>query len=653
MRALKHLLVIAIAFITLVEAKPPELTPKLAKSKINEFLNAHIIHKSLSDEVITKTLKNYIQELDPSKTYFLQSEVEEWENPTDALIVAIKTSVDKNDFSHFKEMYEAMLAAIKRRNDIEAKIKDQELPKGVKPNEFKDMEWVAKQAELEDRIVRIRAIQAETAEKIDADAKELMIKRLEKHRLKREEEFVDADQAEREKHALSYLLKALASALDTHTVYFTPSEANQFMIHVQQRLYGIGAQLRDDLTGLTIVSLLEGGPAKHSNLLEVGDRIIAVNGEPIIGMEITDAVELIRGPLDTNVRLTIVREQEGDEEKEKKKLDIDILRKEVVLKETRFKTDVEPYGNGVIAAIRLHSFYQDTSTSSASDLRKEIEKIQEQHKMLGLILDLRGNAGGLLTQAVEVSGLFIDKGIVASIKDYMGNIQHLRNFESNKAWEGPLIILTNRASASAAEIVAQSLKDYGRAVVVGDDTTYGKGTYQTFTLDANHSGKVNPEGEFKVTRGMYFTVSGNSPQHTGLKSDIEVPGPLSQIDYGERFAKNAIPNDSIKANFVDDMSDIHPLHRFKLKAVYKDNRQEKSDHLVAHLPTLVENSKSRLGDNPNFQAFLEDIQKKDDEEEETNTDSKKKYGQNDLQMEEAFNVMKDLILLENLTKNSQ
>ena len=645
MKILKKSFIYLLFVTALLQAKPPELTPQLTKVKIEELLNAHIVHKTLSDEVIKKTLQNYINELDPSKTYLLHPEIEHWHNPSDATVALVKNSLDKDDFSHFKEVYETMLSAIERRNSIEGKIASNELPNGVKPSEFAEMEWTASWDELQDRILRIRGLQAETAEKIDADAKELMLKRLEKHRKSKEEDFTEVSQKESEQLVLSYVLKAVASALDTHTVYFTPQEANQFMIHVQQRLYGIGAQLRDDLTGLTIVSLLEGGPAKLSNLLDVGDRIIAVDGEPIIGMEITDAVENIRGPLDTNVKLTVVREYETDDGiKENKKLDVDILRKEVVLKETRFKTKTEPFGQGHIGTIRLNSFYQDSTTSSAKDLREEIEKMKEGDKLKGLILDLRGNAGGLLTQAVEVAGLFINRGIVVSIKDYLGNVQHLRNFDNNKAWDGPLIVLINRASASAAEIVAQSLKDYGVAVVVGDDYSFGKGTYQTFTLEANHSGKVNPEGEYKVTRGMYFTVSGKSPQFTGLKSDIEIPGPLSQIDYGERFAKNAIQNDSIDPHFDDQLEDIHPIHRFKLKAVYGKDLQKPSEHLQDYIPLLTANSEARLKLNNNFQAFLEDIQTKD---EDVAREDKKKYGQNDLQLEESFNVMKDLILLEN------
>ena len=183
----------------------------------------------------------------------------------------------------------------------------------------------------------------------------------------------------------------------------------------------------------------------------------------------------------------------------------------MVLKETRLEKSYEPYGNGVIGHFHLFSFYQDPNSSSAGDLKEAILEMKKKQNLKGIVLDLRNNAGGLLPQAVSVTGLFISKGVVVSVKDNTGVVQHLRNIDGQPIWTGPLIVLTNRTSASAAEIVAQTLQDYGRALVVGDPHTYGKGTFQTFTLESANYGKVNPKGEFKVTRGRYYTVSGKSP----------------------------------------------------------------------------------------------------------------------------------------------
>lgn len=633
-----------IVFSVGLEAKPPELTPEITRKKMDEFLSAHIVHKELKPDLLERMMQNFIAHLDPLKTYFLQPEIEHFEKPSESDIQIVKSSLEKNNYTPFSEIYETMLIAIERRNQLEQNMANMPLPTGVTIAEFSEMQWSQDKETLLNRLLRIKGLQSETAEKFNKTSKDLLFKRLEKSRLAKEIELQGKNKAEKEAIVLSFVLKALASALDAHTVYFTPSEANQFIIQVQQKLYGIGAQLRDDLNGLTIISLLEGGPAQQSNLLKVGDRIIAVNKEPIIGMEITEAVELIRGPENSDVSLTIVREYESEEDKTKKEktLDINISRKEVVLAESRYQIDTQPFGLGSIATIRLFSFYQDTNTSSALDLKKEIEKLKKEQNLLGIILDLRSNAGGLLNQAVEVAGLFVGKGIIASIKDYMGNIQHFRNFEGTKTYDGPLLVLTNAASASAAEIVAQSLQDYGRAYVIGDAKTYGKGTYQIFTLDANHSGKVNPQGEFKVTRGMYFTVSGKSPQYTGVEANIEVPGPLSQAEIGERFAKNALQNGSINPNFEDNLLDIHPFHRPKVRSIYGSNTEKPSTHLQKFEERLEANSKKRQEENPNYKAFLEELKKADD----TKVDISHRYGQNDLQLEEATNIMKDLILME-------
>jgi len=436
----------------------------------------------------------------------------------------------------------------------------------------------------------------------------------------------------------SKILKATASALDTHSAYFTPEEAKQFMINVQQRLFGIGAQLRDDLNGFTVTKLVEGGPAYNAKELKVKDRIIAVNGEPVVGMDIIDAVELIRGEENTPVVLTVMREHEEGEEEKK---DITIVRGEVVLKEARFESSHEPFGDGVIAYLKLHTFYQDPESSSAQDLARELNKLKDEHKVKGVILDLRYNSGGLLTQAVAVAGLFIGKGTVVSIKDNTGFVQHLRNVDNNAIWKGPLIILVNRASASAAEIVAQALQDYGRALIVGDDHTYGKGSFQTFTL-MPQAEQPNPEGEYKVSRGIYYTVSGKTPQMMGVISDIVLPSSLSESEIGEQYAKYPLAKDEIKPNFDDDLSDIPPYQREKLRQLYKADLQPKLDLYSPYLEILRTNEEHRLKNNKNYQTFLNELKKKKDKIEGEEED----FGQSDLQLGEAISIMKDLIVLQ-------
>ena len=412
------------------------------------------------------------------------------------------------------------------------------------------------------------------------------------------------------------------------------------MVQVQQRLFGIGAQLRDNLNGFTIVRLLDGGPASIGNKLKINDRIIAVNREPVVGMDITEAVELIRGEKGTPVLLTILRNSNEENEQKLDKLDLEITRGEVVLEEIRLETNIEPYADGVIANLRLFSFYQDPKSSSASDIKKAIERLKSEYKLKGVVLDLRNNSGGLLPQAVAVTGLFITKGIVVSIKDSSARVQHLRDTDGKLVWDGPLMVLTNRASASAAEIVAQTLQDYGRALVIGDKHSFGKGTFQTFTLDAWNTGKVNPRGEYKVTRGRYYTVSGKSPQLVGVQADIIVPGILSELDIGEEFSKFPLENDSIEPHFEDDLADIPLIHRNQAGRLYKHNLQPILTTYTQYQDILKKNSEKRIKENKNYQNFLKEIEKKHYDAEPIEI-----FGQSDLQLTEANNIMKDLIFL--------
>jgi carboxyl-terminal processing protease len=635
-------LLILLLSVLLLGAKPPQIGPKDVKVKIEEILKAHACHKQLTPELVGRVLLNFLEELDPTKTYFLASEVREWKDPTPETAQSVLEGFRNANFSLFQQIHTVFTNSIERRSALEAKIEGLELPVGVKADEFKDSTWVETQDELETRLLRIRALQLSIADRLGEETKGKFLQRMTKRRLNREAEFLGQNSEERFRVTLTYVLKAVTAALDTHTNYFTPSEANQFMMQVQQRLFGIGALLRDDLDGLSIIRIMENSPASQSNRLRINDKIIAVNNEPIVGMDITEAVDLIRGEKGTPVCLKLLRESKVGEESKVEMLDIELIRGEVVLEETRLESSFEPFGDGVIAYLRLFSFYQDQKSSSSGDIRKCLEQLRKDQKLKGVVLDLRGNGGGLLTQAVSVTGLFINKGIVCSIMDNTGKLQHLRELEGRPVWEGPLCVLTNRASASAAEIVAQTLQDYGRAIVVGDATTFGKGSFQTFTLDAVNNPKVDPQGEYKVTRGRYYTVSGKSPQLKGVQADIVVPGILSNLDVGEQYAKFPLDYDEIDPHFEDDLSDISPFHRIQLGPLYKYNLQTKLNVYDPHMEILRKNAEIRIKNNKNYQSFLVELEKKNFDANPIDL-----FGQSDLQLVETFSIMKDMIFLMN------
>ncbi len=625
-----------------IEAKLPDLDRAKTLKKTDEILKAHATYHELTPELMQRTLNNYLEELDPTKTYFIEPDIQEWTNASPASLEKILNEFKNKNFETFEKIDDKLRVAIERHHKLEKEIDVKDLPKKVNPKEFRDMKWVQTEDELLTRLKKIKSLQLDAIAKLDGELKEKSLQRLDKHQQKREEALLETDPDKKERFMLSNILKSVAGALDTHTGYLTPDEASQFIIAVQQRLFGIGAQLRDDINGFSVIKIIDGGPAANGKELKVKDRIIAVDHEPVVGMDIIDAVDLIRGPENTYVTLTVVREVGEGENKKEEHVDVKIMRGEVVLKESRFETSYEPFGDGVIGYVRLFSFYQDPEFSSTEDIKREIEKLRKEKKVEGIILDLRSNTGGMLSQAVGVSGLFITKGIIVGIKDNTGQVQYLRDLDGTTVWDGPLIVLVNRISASASEIVAQSLQDYGRALIVGDDHTYGKGSFQTFTLNSDRSGDVNPEGEYKVTRGRYYTVSGKTPQMLGVQSDIVVPGALSYVDIGEKFNKYPLDNESIKENYDDDLSDVPFLERAKIRALYKFNLQKKLDMYKPYLEILKQNSAYRIEHNKNYEAFIKEIQKEEPEEEDAET----KFGQNDLQLTETYNIMKDLILLQ-------
>ncbi|MDB2613905.1 S41 family peptidase [Chlamydiales bacterium] len=621
--------------------KPPDLKPDTVVKKSKEIMKLHAQYKELNPQVTRRILVNYLEEVDPTKTYFMEEDIQEWVNPSDELLKKITTQYQSGNFSSFYEIHKRFVDSIERRHVIESGIDFTVLPKNIDPQKFKDGPWAKNEAELVDRILEYRSLQGNAINNMSDDLKERTKLRIKKRESKYEEDMSQSDLSFKEPYILSNVLKATAQSLDSHTAYLTPEEATQFMINVQQRLFGIGVQLRDDINGFSVIKIIEGGPAYHNKQLKVKDRIIAVDGEPIVGMDISDGVELIRGEENTSVILTVVRESIHHGEKSEETLDVPIVRGEVVLTESRYKSSYEPYGEGVIANLRLFSFYQDADSSSAKDLTRAFNEIKKDHKVEGVILDLRQNSGGLLSQAVAVTGLFITKGIVVSIKDENGSVQHLRDVEGGTLFDGPLIVLVDRASASASEIVAQTLQDYGRAIIVGDDHTFGKGSFQTFTLDTFHKGGVNPEGEYKVTRGRYYTVSGKTPQLIGVLSDIVVPSLFSESEIGEKYGKYPLDNDWIEPNFNDTLADIPFLHRLKYESMYKYNLQKKLDIYQPYISILRKNSSDRMAQNQDYKNFLVEIKKKnrDDDEEMV------PFGQNDLQFKEALEVIKDLIFL--------
>lgn len=634
------LLFLSLTLLSAAPQNPPALRPQDVNKKMAEILDAHASYNKLTPELMGKALSNFIDQLDPAKSYLVREEIEWALSPSSEELEALLASYGRSDFSTFEQLYREMERAIVRRGEVEEEIDQLTLPSHVSHVEFRDPDWCSSVEELRERLLRLRSLQMEMARTASAARFGETMERIAQRRVRREESLFHLKGEKRAQQIRVFLLKALANALDAQTAYFTPQEAEEFAIQLQQRLYGIGVQLREGIDGFTIVQVIEGGPSEAQGEIRANDRVVAVNGETVVGMDINDFVRLVRGEAGSQVQLTLLREVGKGEEKHDERLEVEITRGEVVFKETRIEASATPFGDGVIANIALHSFYQDERHSSAGDLREEFEKLKAQHKIKGVILDLRSNAGGLLPQAIDVAGLFISKGIVASIKVNGGKIQYLRDVDGELMWNGPLIVLVNRISASSAEIVAQALQDYGRALVVGDRTTFGKGTYQTLTIDLAGERGFDPLGEYKVTRGMYYTVSGKSPQLHGVKADIVVPSLFAELEIGEQFSKFPLDGGEIAANFHDDLSDVPLLHRPSARKSYHFDLQRRMTDYNRFLDQLRANSERRIAANQNYQNFLKRVL-----EEEDWSDEPPAFGLNDLQLEESVQIMADLLYL--------
>ncbi len=363
-------------------------------------------------------------------------------------------------------------------------------------------------------------------------------------------------------------MNSLARAYDPHSEYMGHLEAENFAIQMKLSLFGIGAILSKDKEYCKIVELKE-GPARKSEQIQADDRIVAVaqsNAEPVdvVGMPLDKIVEMIRGPKGTQVTLTIIPADAASESVHK---EVTLIRDEIKLDEQQARAMLYeiPTTNGSplkLGVIDLASFYagttNDPDVNTTSDVAKLIKRLK-QEKVDGIVLDLRRNGGGYLEEAIKLTGLFNPKGPVVQTKDPNGESYAESSPEAGPLYDGPLVVLTSVFSASASEILAGALQDYGRAVIVGDHSTFGKGTVQTMQglsslMDIKHMDYSYDPGELKITIKKFYRAGGVSTQLQGVLSDVELPSIDDAADVGERSLPNAMPCDSVTpANNLDEL----------------------------------------------------------------------------------------------------
>ncbi|HET8818671.1 MAG TPA: carboxy terminal-processing peptidase [Xanthomonadaceae bacterium] len=400
-------------------------------------------------------------------------------------------------------------------------------------------------------------------------------------------------------------LNAYTSAIDPHTTYFTPRTAENFNLQMSLSLEGIGAVLQKQDDVVVVREIVPGGPADLSNEISVGDRIVGVgqddSGEmkDVVGWRIDDVVQLIRGPKGSEVRLDIVAAEDG---LDGKPVRVVITRDKVRLEEQAAKAEImtippspaeaaagaDPQRIGVI---ELPTFYQDFAArrndredyaSATRDVARLLHGFRQQD-VDGVVLDLRNNGGGSLNEAIELTGLFIDQGPVVQVRESGGRVAVEGDTDEGVAWEGPLAVLVNRGSASASEIFAGAIQDYGRGLVIGE-TTFGKGTVQNLMdLDRWPAGE-EARGQLKFTIAQFFRVSGGSTQHKGVVPDIAFPATVDGSEFGESTYENALPWTRIAAVPHITYGNFDPL-----------------------LPRLEARHEARIADSVEFQWWAEDV----------------------------------------------
>jgi len=533
----------------------------------------HYTRQPLNDEMSRKFLKTYLELLDFSHLFFTQQDV-------DALTAKHGVSIDDDVLlGNLKPAYEIYDLYQKRVDERVAKIKELlKQPIDVAGDATIDLSrqkapWPKDTAEA-DQLWRGRI------------ASELLQEKLSEHPIEPGPQLVSRryDRLARNVHEedreeqMKLFLDALAQTYDPHSEYLSKADLKNFSINMGLSLVGIGAMLRTEDGYAKIESLVPGGPAQVDGRLKVGDRITAVAQGPAEFVDVRDmrldkVVEMIRGKKGSHVRLLIIPGNAADPSKRK---NVELVRDEIKLKDQEARADIiikkDENGDTVkLGWITLPSFYADMDRHQKSTTRDVLALLKRLKKesIAGLVVDLRRNGGGSLEEAISLTGLFLKSGPIVQTKNTNGNIVVSSDPDPGIAYTGPLVVLTSKQSASASEIFAAALQDYGRAVIVGDKNTFGKGTVQTILEIGRFTSllgsRSQDDGALKLTIQKFYRVAGGSTQLHGVASDIVLPTLTDLPEFGEGALKNCLPYDEVpKARFTK-WSDSHSLFIDELK----------------------------------------------------------------------------------------
>lgn len=572
--------------------RPGPYDPLIAKFVEYTLKKQHYSTPRIDDRVSERWLERYVNSLDPMRWYFLASDVEEFREKY-GLILDDDLAGDPQLEAAFV-VFSRYQQRVQERLDDARELADQEHDFTVaetyrfKRNEAPWPETAEEAADLWRRYIKHELI----AGRLQGESDDNTLTKLRKRWDRFEKELMAWEVPDiRERY-----LNALTTTFDPHSNYLRPATAEDFSIDLTNQLEGIGAVLTSE-DGYTLVKeVVIGGPADRSGKLHADDRIVAVaqgDDEPIdiMEMRLDKVVKLIRGPKGSEVRLTVI--PAGSDPSDRR--EIAITRDKVELKDRIASSEVyeiEHEGRAFkLGVITLPTFYTPTrrgGPDASEDVTAELEKLKAEG-VDGVVLDLRYNGGGSLTEAVEIGGLFVKSGPMVQVHSPLFPTEVLEDPDKRVVYDGPLLVLTSPISASASEIVAGAIQDYGRGLVVGSKTTHGKGTVQTLVeLDRFLEQRVGRKlrepvaGDLKLTTQKFYRISGASTQFKGVESDIVIPSPWDGLDIYESDLENPLPWDEIGAT--------------RYKPVGK----------VAHLvPELARRSEARIQADPEFAKLLD------------------------------------------------
>ena len=588
----------------------------------------HYTHHSLNDEISRKLLTGYLEMLDFSHLFFTQKDV-------DALTKKYATALDDDVLlGNLKPAHEIFNLFEKRVEDRVKKIKELvKQPMNFNTNDTvllnrQKAAWPKDEAEADElwkKRIENELLQEKLAEHPIEPGPKLVERRYD--RMLRSVHEEDSDEQ------VKLFLDALAQAYDPHYEYLSAADLKNFSINMGLSLVGIGAMLRSEDGYAKIESLVPGGPAQTSGRIKVGDRITAVaqgskDFVDVRDMRLDKVVEKIRGKKGTKVRLLIIPASATDPSQRKT---VELVRDEIKLKDQEARADIiikkDHDGNPVkLGWLTLPSFYADMDShkkSTTKDVRALLTRLKKE-KIQGLVIDLRRNGGGSLEEAIALTGLFIKSGPVVQTKGANDRVIISTDPDPGIAYDGPMVVLTSRQSASASEIFAAALQDYDRAVIVGDQSTFGKGTVQTILEIGRFTSllgtRSQDDGALKLTIQKFYRVAGGSTQLHGVAADIVLPSLTDLPEFGEGALKNALPYDEVPPAKYTKWSDSHSLFLDELRA--RSAARVATDPEFHYVQEDLQRLRNKLADNTI--SLNEDVRRKEVQEEKVRKEERSK-----------------------------